>query len=307
METIAYEVDGPVARIVLDTPSKANVQTARQVEEFDAALARADEDDAVKVLVVKANGPGFCAGHAIVSHEEMAEVYPTTGPTPERTWKHHHYGLFLWPPLRLWEFPKVTIAQVHGYCVGGGTVYGLLTDLTVASDDAWFQMPLPQGFGLPGAQTMIEPWVLMNWKRAAEYLFLAPTITAEQALEWGMVNRVVPRAELDAVVEEMAQTIAQMPLTTILATKAGLKRAWEMMGMRVHLQQSTDLVALCSGASDVQALINARGTQRPREHAAARAAAARTGAGVDGAPGPERAGGPPGESTGPAGADGAAR
>ena len=127
----------------------------------------------------------------------MPEVYPTTGPTPERTWRRHHYGLFLWPPLRLWEFPKATIAQVHGYCVGGGTVYGLLTDLTICSDDAYFQMPLPQGFGLPGAQTMIEPWVLMNFKRAAEYLFLAPTIGATQAKEWGMVNRVVPRANLD--------------------------------------------------------------------------------------------------------------
>jgi enoyl-CoA hydratase len=56
---------------------------------------------------------------------EMSEVYPTAGPTFERTSQRHHYGLFLWPPLRLWEFPKVTIAQVHGYCVGGGTVYGL--------------------------------------------------------------------------------------------------------------------------------------------------------------------------------------
>ena len=196
-ETIVYEKDGAVARIVLDTPDKANIQTAQQVWDMDEALVLADDDDDVKVLVLKGNGEGFCAGHAIVGVDEMPEVYPTTGPTPERTWRRHHQGLFLWPPLRLWEFPKVTIAQVHGYCVGGGTVYGLLTDLTIASEDAYFQMPLPQGFGLPGAQTMIEPWVLMNFKRAAEYLFLAPTISATQALDWGMVNRVVPRAELD--------------------------------------------------------------------------------------------------------------
>ena len=276
-ETIVYEKDGPVARIVLNTPEKANIQTARQVWDMDEALALAADDDDVKVLVLKANGAGFCAGHAIVSRGEMAEVYPTTGPTPERTWLRHHYGLFLWPPLRLFEFPKATIAQVHGYCVGGGTVYGLLTDLTVASDDAYFQMPLPQGFGLPGAQTMIEPWVLMNFKRAAEYLFLAPTIPADQALEWGMVNRVVPRADLETTVEEMARTISQMPLTTILATKQGLNRAWEMMGMRVHLQQSTDLVALCSGASDVQAYMARLAGRRPRQHAADQAAEASTG------------------------------
>ena len=270
-ETIVYEKDGPVARIVLNVPEKANIQTAQQVWDMDEALQLADRDEEVKVLVLKANGEGFCAGHAIVGPDEMPEVYPTTGPTPERTWKEHHYGLFLWPPLRLWEFPKATISQVHGYCVGGGTVYGLLTDLTIASDDAYFQMPLPQGFGLPGAQTMIEPWVLMNFKRAAEYLFLSPTIDAAQALDWGMVNRVVPRADLDDTVEEIARTIAQMPLTTIMATKAGLKRAWEMMGMRVHLQMSTDLVALCTNASDVRALMATMSGRRPRQNAAVRA------------------------------------
>lgn len=273
-ETIVYEVDDGVARIVLNTPDKANIQSARQVWDMEEALAAAAADDSVKVLVLKANGNGFCAGHGIVSHEEMAEVYPTTRAEPEYTWKHHHYDLFLWPPLHLWEFPKVTIAQVHGYCVGGGTVYGLLTDLTVASDDAYFQMPLPQGFGLPGAQTMIEPWVLMNWKRAAEYLFLAPTIDAQQALEWGMVNRVVPRDELDGAVEEIARTVAKMPLTTIMATKMGLKRAWEGMGMRLHLQQSTDLVAFCSGATDVQAVIRSMQGRRPRQRAASHAESA---------------------------------
>src|SRR5580658_6631306 len=132
-------------------------------------------------------------------------------------------------------------------------------------------MPLPQGFGLPGAQTMIEPWVLMNFKRAAEYLFLSPTIDAAQALDWGMVNRVVPRADLDAAVEEIARTIAQMPLTTIMATKAGLKRAWEMMGMRVHLQMSTDLVALARGACGGRALMASMSGARPRQRAAQRA------------------------------------
>ena len=267
-ETIVYEKDDNVARIVLNAPDKANIQTAQQVWDMDEALAKADDDDDVKVLILKANGEGFCAGHAIVGPGEMADVYPTTGPTPERTWRRHHYGLFLWPPLRLWEFPKVTIAQVHGYCVGGGTVYGLLTDMTVASEDAYFQMPLPQGFGLPGAQTMIEPWVLMNFKRTAEYLFLAPTLSAAEALEWGMVNRVVPRAELEDTVEEMARTVAKMPLTTILATKQGITRAWEMMGMRMHLQQSTDLVALCTGASDVKAYMASLAGRRPRHRAA---------------------------------------
>ena len=187
METIIYETDGPIARIVMKTPEKANVQTAQQVWDFEDALRWADRDEDIKVLIIKAHGRGFCAGHAIVEPGQMAEVYPTTGPTPERTHKNHNQDLFLWPPLRLWEFPKATIAQIHGYCLGGGTVYGYLTDLSIASDDAYFRMPLPQGFGRPGAQTLMEPWVLMNWKKAYQYLYLGQTLSADEAKEWGFI------------------------------------------------------------------------------------------------------------------------
>ena len=275
LETIIYEKDGAIARIVLNMPEKANIQSAQQVWDFEDCLTWADRDEEVKVLIVKANGKGFCAGHAIVSHEEMADVYPTTGPTPERTWKKHNYDLFLWPPLRLWEFSKATIAQVHGYCLGGGTIYSHMCDLTIASDDAYFQMPLAQGFGLPGAQTLVEPWMLMNWKRAYEYLYLAPTLSAEQAREWGLVNRVVPRAELEANVEETARTIAQMPLTTIMTVKAGVKRAWETMGMRVHLQSTADFTSIASSATDVREFMAQKSGQRPRQVAENQSEAAR--------------------------------
>jgi enoyl-CoA hydratase/carnithine racemase len=275
LETIIYEKDGAIARIVLNLPDKANIQTAQQVWDFEDCLKWANRDEEVKVLVVKANGNGFCAGHAIVEPSEMPEVYPTTGPTFERTWKAHNYDLFLWPPLNLWEFPKATIAQVHGYCVGGGTVYGYLTDLTIASDDAYFQMPLPQGFGLPGAQTLIEPWALMNWKRTYEYLYLCPTLSAEQAKEWGLVNKVVKRQDLEAEVEETARTIAQMPLTTIMTVKAGVKRAWETMGMRVHLQNTADFTSIASAASDVREFMASRRGMRPRQMAAKQSEEAR--------------------------------
>lgn len=268
LETIRYERDGAIARIVLTVPERANIQSAQQVHDMDECLAWAEDDEDVKVLVVKAEGNGFCAGHAIVGPDEMAEVYPTTGPTPERTWKKHNYDLFLSPPLRLREFPKATISQVHGYCLGGGTIYAYCTDLTVASEDAYFQMPLPQGFALPGAQTMIEPWMFMNWKKTAEYLFLAPTLDAREALAEGLVNRVVSREELEATVEDMAATIARMPLTTIMTIKLGITRAWELMGMRTHWQNSTDLLTIATGAADVQAFMASRAGRRPRQMAA---------------------------------------
>src|SRR5215469_10688614 len=87
LETIIYEKDGPIARIVMNTPEKANVQTAQQVWDFEDALRWADRDEEVKVLIIKANGKGFCAGHAIVEPEEMADFFLNDGPTTERTHK----------------------------------------------------------------------------------------------------------------------------------------------------------------------------------------------------------------------------
>ena len=129
---------------------------------------------------------------------------------------------------------------------------------------------------MPSGECSIEPWVFMNWRRAAYYLYLAEVIDAKKALEFGLVNEVVPREDLDARVEKIARHIAQAPLTTLMATKANIKRAWELMGMRVHWQTSNDLVALASMSSDVQALIRQvlQGQIKPAEMAARQAAAA---------------------------------
>jgi enoyl-CoA hydratase len=253
-ERIIFEKDGAIARVILNWPEKANAQDQKLAEEVDAALLDADRDFDIKVLVIKANGNGFCSGHAIGNN---ARDYPTFAEAAQymgTPWKGQT-DLFVKPVMNLWEFSKPTIAQVHGYCLGGGTHYGLTTDIVIAADDAYFQYPPLQGFGMPSGECSIEPWVFMNWRRAAYYLYLAEVIDAQKALAVGLVNEVVPRSELDSRVEAIARQIAQAPLTTLMATKANLKRAWELMGMRVHWQSSNDLVALASLSSDVQALI----------------------------------------------------
>jgi enoyl-CoA hydratase/carnithine racemase len=85
-----------------------------------------------------------------------------------------------------------------------------------------------------------------------DWLLLAPTLNAQEALDWGLLNKVVPREDLEATVEEMAAKIARVPLTTLMAVKSNVKRAWELMGMRVHLQVSHILTNLVGAASDVQ-------------------------------------------------------
>src|SRR4051812_13292586 len=274
-ERIIYEKTGPIARVTLNWPEKANAQDQKLAEEVDAALLDADRDYDIKVLILKANGKGFCSGHAI---GDNAHDYPSFAEGARRTgtpWKAQT-DLFVKPTLNLWEFSKPTIAQVHGYCLGGGTHYGLTTDIVIASDDAYFSYPPLQGFGMPSGECSIEPWVFMNWRRAAYYLYTAEVVKAEKALEYGLVNEVVPRAELDDRVESIARHIAQAPLSTLMMTKANIKRAWELMGMRVRWQTSNDLVALASMSSDVQALIGQvlRGQIKPAEMAERQAAAA---------------------------------
>jgi enoyl-CoA hydratase len=278
-ERIIYEKNGPIATITLNWPEKANAQDQKQVEEIDDALRNADRDYDIKVLVLKANGKGFCSGHAIgnnsVDYPEFVEGFKATG-TP---WKPQT-DLFVKPILNLWEFSKPTISAINGYCVGGGTHYGLITDIVIAADDAYFSYPPLQGFGMPSGECSIEPWVFMNWRRAAYYLFTAQVIDAKKALEVGLVNEVVPLDELSDRVDAIARHIAQAPLTTLLATKANLKRAWELMGMRVHWQSSNDLVALASLSSDVQALIQRVFADKilPSEMAERQAAASKDGA-----------------------------
>ena len=131
---------------------------------------------------------------------------------------------------------------------------------------------------MPSGECSIEPWVFMNWRRAAYYLYTAEVVDAKKALEYGLVNEVVARDELGDRVEAIARHIAQAPLTTLMATKANIKRAWEMMGMRVHWQSSNDLVVLASMSKDVQELIGQvlRGQIKPAEMAARQAAIDRT-------------------------------
>jgi len=253
LETVIYEKEGPVGRIILNRPERANAQNSPMVWDVENSLKDAEADYSIKVVIMKANGKGFCSGH---------DVAGGGGPPPypefvEAAEAGHPWGgpatLFMWPVLHLWEFQKPTISAVHGYCVGGGTYFALLNDIVVASEDAYFQMPLPQGLGFPGGETMIEPWVMMNFHQAYEYLYLSQTVDAAEAHRLGMVNRVVAREDLDDTVELIAQQVAQAPLSVLMGIKAGVKRAWETMGMRVHLQSGLQVMEAVGRSADVAA------------------------------------------------------
>jgi enoyl-CoA hydratase/carnithine racemase len=262
---VLYERDDAVARIVLNWPEKANAQSSEMVWQVDACLDTAETDNRVKVVVLKANGNGFSAGHVTTGMDAYPEFVASQAAMGS-SYQGSRRGL-RWPTQRVFEFPKPMIAQVHGYALGGGTYWAFLPDITIASDDAYFQMPLVQGLGFPGGETMVEPWTFMNRKRAAEYLYTAKTLTAGEALELGLVNKVVSRDELEPTVEAMAEHIARAPLSTLMGTKSLLVRAWELMGMREHLQMSADVMSIMEKTSDAQEARRRviEGGRKPRE------------------------------------------
>lgn len=273
LETIIYEKEDAVARIILNRPEKANTQNSAMVHEVDSCLGDAESDYGIKVVLFKAKGRGFSAGHDVGSGPEDSLPEFSAARVAGHPWKGQA-DLFLWPVLRLWEFPKPTVAAVHGYCIGAGTYFACLPDIVIAADNSEFQMPLVQGLGFPGGETMVEPWVFMNFHRTYEYLYLAKTVDAYEAERLGLVNRVVPLEELDETAELVAAQIAEAPLTTLMATKSLVKQVWEQMGLRVHWQASTHLMELVGRADDVAAWRSEnaeRGYGSPRNTARARA------------------------------------
>src|ERR1700761_126341 len=155
-ERIVYEKEGPIARVTLNWPEKANAQDQKLAEEVDAALLDADRDYDIKVLILKANGKGFCPGHAIgnnaVDYPSFVEAAAVMG-TP---WKPQT-DLFVKPILNLWEFSKPTIAAVQASGAGGAPHCGLPPDIVIAAEAAYFPSPPLQGFGMPSGECSIEP------------------------------------------------------------------------------------------------------------------------------------------------------
>ena len=230
-DTIEYQVEGAVATITLNRPDVANAQDTQLIDELDAAFDRAEADDDVRVVVMAANGRHFSAGHdlkALVGDVEP-DKWRLMRNTPEGKF-HHEKTMYFDRCLRIRDFPKPTIAAVHGKCIAAGVMLACMCDLIVASDDASFQNPVLRMTGA-AVEILIEPWE-MPPRKAKEFLLTAQTISAADAERLGMVNRVVPRDELAAVVQDMAEAIALVPPATAAVVKRSINKTLELMGQK---------------------------------------------------------------------------
>ena len=238
-EPVLYERRGAVAWVTMNRPKYRNAQNAKMTLALDAAFTRAVGDDEIKVIVLAGAGPHFSAGHDIgTPGRDIHKSFPKTA---TMQWEHEDKAgaeamfvreaeLYLGMCRRWREIPKPTIAMVQGACVAGGLMLAWTCDLIVAADDAFFADPVVK-MGIPGVEYFAHPYV-MGPRFAKEFLFLGERVQAERALSLGMINRVVPKAELEANVTAMADKIAEMPRFGLALTKKAVNQAEDRMGMR---------------------------------------------------------------------------
>jgi enoyl-CoA hydratase len=230
---------GPVRRLTMNRPAALNALNAELTDALSRAIGDAGADDAVSVVILRGAGRAFCAGYDL--NEDAADGVLDA--------RHLHDGLAhaTAKMLEILDCPKPVIASVQSYCLAGGTDLMLACDLAVAADDAAFGY-VDVRFG-SGVVSMFLPWVV-GVRKAKELLFTGEDrIAAGDALRIGLVNRVVPRAELDDATLALAEEIAKNEPFVIQTTKRAVNRAWDVAGFRAAIAANTELDVMIETAN----------------------------------------------------------
>jgi enoyl-CoA hydratase len=235
---VIYQREGNIARITLNRPEKLNTWPfpgqGGLTDDFNAALTEAEEDDDVKVVVIKATGRAFSAGHDLTT---VGFVYGmgTGKPGERRPSQRIRLSVdtkFTGTPKRLFYFPKITIAQVHGICYGEGVIVTCCCDLAVAAEDAQFghveQRLGFAGSGIPTIPILIQT---VGLKRAIDLLLTGRTLSGREAADIGLVNRAVPPERLEEEVARMAEALCLLPRDGIAIGKAHRHLAYDALGL----------------------------------------------------------------------------
>jgi enoyl-CoA hydratase len=232
-ENLEIENHGPVRRILLSREGQRNAQTWQLLDELDAAFAEAAGDGAVRVVILGGKGAHFSAGHDLKQAQAERANF-----TVEERWAYEELRYFDYC-MRIWDFPKPTIAQVQGACVAGGFMVANMCDLIVASESAYFSDPVGHTLGAAATEVLIHPWVL-GVRKAKEMLYTGARISAEEALQIGLVNRVFPDAELAEQTLALAQQIAKAPPFGLRLIKRSINRTLDAQGLRTALAAHFD-------------------------------------------------------------------
>ncbi len=254
-ETIRYGTDGPVATITLARPDAANAQNSLMITELDAAFDLAGGDDEIRVVILEAEGNHFSAGHDLKELLAGEEHWSAMRATPEGKLAHEQ-TMYFDKLVRIRDFRKVTIAAVQGTCAAAGLMLASMCDLIVAADDARFSNPVLRMSGV-GVELLVEPWEL-GPRKAKEFLFCAETFSAAEAERYGLVNRVVPRADLEAAARDMAEKVALVPPLTAEMVKESVNHMVDLMGQRESWRYHFMLHQFVSNTPTALAKVEAR-------------------------------------------------
>ena len=229
-ETILLTVASPVATITLNRPDRLNTIVPPMPEEFEDAIGTAVNDPSVKVIVVRGAGRAFCAGYDFGGgFHHWDEHLATDGKwDPGKDFQ----GTFGAGPthrfMSMWRSPKPVIAQVHGWCVGGGSDTALCADIVIAADDARIGTPYSRMWGA----YLSGMWIYrLGLTKAKEYALTGKPLSGAEAADVGLINKAVPFDELEAEVAATAEQLASIPASQLAAMKLVVNQAYENMGL----------------------------------------------------------------------------
>jgi enoyl-CoA hydratase len=264
--TVLYEAASRVATLTLNRPERLNAITPALIGDLRAALERAWGDDDVHAIRLRGAGRAFCAGYDIGwGAESMEEA------EGDRPWDpiadYQTMSRFVDAYMALWRSPKPVIAQVHGFCVGGGTDFALCSDLIVCSQDCRIGYPPARVWGSP--TTMMWTYRL-GLERSKRLLLTGDALDGRRAVEWGLASEAVPEAQLDDAALALAERVGRLPRNQLHMMKLLVNQVIEQMGL-----STTQLVGtLLDGSArhtpegvdfSRRAMQDVRGTVRERD------------------------------------------
>ena len=229
-ETIDYSTGDGIARLVLNRPERMNAINTQLVTDLRSAVAAANDDAAVRVLILSGAGRAFCAGYDLdwgTKAEDASQKAMSGQWDPVRDYLGMSRNVRAY--MSLWESPKPVIAQVHGWCVGGGTDLALCSDLIYMAEDAQIGYPPARIWGEP--TTMM--WVYrLGLEHAKRLMLSGESLTGVDAERLGLASKAVPVEQLAGVAEAMARKLATIPLNQLVMSKLLVNQAYENMGLR---------------------------------------------------------------------------
>lgn len=235
-DTVLADEPAPyVRRLTLNRPDKRNALSHALRSRLFELLREADADPEVRVVIIRGAGKSFCAGYDLAQDKSETPPWPIS--TADGAWARH--VLAGW--FEMMDMATPIIAQVHGYCLAGGTELATACDLVYVADDA--QVGYPPVRSMSSPDMAWHPW-LLGMRRAMEAMLTGDSMTGLEAVEAGFANRAFAADSLDTEVLSIAERVAKVPPDLQALNKRVVHRAMDAMGMRDGMRATADINAL---------------------------------------------------------------